>query len=68
MHREDPALSWWKSSYSGNNGACLEVALPDEHSIAVRDSKDLAVPSLSFPSQAWSAFVAEVNRGAFTRP
>jgi hypothetical protein len=68
MHREDPVLSWWKSSYSGNNGACLEVALPDENSIAVRDSKDLAVPSLSFPSQAWSAFVAEVNRGAFTRP
>ena len=57
MHREDPALSWWKSSYSGNNGACLEVALPDEHSIAVRDSKDSDGTILAFPATAWQEFI-----------
>ncbi|MDX6345549.1 MAG: hypothetical protein QOF84_339 [Streptomyces sp.] len=68
MHREDTALSWRKSSYSGNNGACVEIALPDTQTIAVRDSKDPAGPTLSFSSRGWSAFVAEVGQGAFDLP
>lgn len=66
MHREDQTLSWRKSSYSGNTGACIEVALPDERTIAVRDSKDPAGPHLNFSSGMWSTFVAEVHQGAFS--
>lgn len=65
MQREDTFLSWRKSSYSGNNGACVEVAVPGQDSIAVRDSKDPEGPRLSFPSQVWSAFVTGVGQGTF---
>jgi hypothetical protein len=47
---------WRKSSYSGGNGACVEVAdLPE--AVAVRDSKDPGGPKLTFNRQAWTAFV-----------
>ncbi len=31
--------SWTKSSYSGGNGACVEVKSPQVAALAVRDSK-----------------------------
>jgi hypothetical protein len=46
---------WRKSSYSGANGACVEVAGRPE-AVAVRDSKDPAGPVLVFTRQAWAAF------------
>jgi hypothetical protein len=47
---------WRKSSYSGGNGACVEVAdLPE--AVAVRDSKDPGGPKLTFNRQARTAFV-----------
>jgi hypothetical protein len=55
---------WRKSSYSGANGACVEVAhLPE--AIAVRDSKDPAGPKLIFTSSAWAAFVQRARGGRF---
>jgi Domain of unknown function (DUF397) len=56
---------WRKSSYSGGNGECVEFAVPDTTSVAVRDSKDPEGPSLSFSADAWAAFVADVGDGAF---
>ncbi|MFC9705199.1 DUF397 domain-containing protein [Streptomyces sp. NPDC056943] len=54
------AVSWVKSSYSGDQGgACVEVASCAE-SVHVRDSKDLAVPSLSVSPSAWAAFLDAV--------
>lgn len=56
-------LSWFKSSYSATNGACVEVAyLPN--GVAVRDSKDPNGPVLSFDALAWRHFVAAVRDGA----
>ena len=57
MHELDLTHAQWrKSSYSGGNGACVEVAdLPE--AAAVRDSKDPDGPKLSFSRQAWTAFV-----------
>ncbi|WP_079127627.1 DUF397 domain-containing protein [Streptomyces sp. TP-A0874] len=56
---------WTKSSYSGGNGACVEVRSPVERTVAVRDSKDVEGPSLEFRPAAWSCFVAEVGRGTY---
>ena len=63
---------WRKSSYSGGNGCCVEVAL-DMTEIRVRDSKFRRVPGndpgsepiLSFTPDEWSAFIAGVKAGEF---
>lgn len=57
--------AWVKSSYSGGNGACVEVASPAPLVVAVRDSKDPHGPALSFTPASWSAFVADVSGGEF---
>jgi hypothetical protein len=55
---------WTKSSYSGGNGACVEVRSPLMASINVRDSKVPAGPSIAFVPGAWNAFVTETARGS----
>ncbi|MDH2389028.1 MULTISPECIES: DUF397 domain-containing protein [Streptomyces] len=59
--------TWTKSSYSGGNGACIEVKSPVTHALLVRDSKAPAGPSITFVPDAWSAFVDEAAQGAFDR-
>ncbi|MFC9245950.1 DUF397 domain-containing protein [Streptomyces sp. NPDC057136] len=54
---------WTKSSYSGGNGACVEVKSPLAQAIAVRDSKAPEGPSLTFVSGAWNTFVRDVATG-----
>ncbi|MEV5680705.1 DUF397 domain-containing protein [Streptomyces sp. NPDC052179] len=54
---------WTKSSYSGGNGACVEVKSPVPLSIAVRDSKAPEGPSITFVPGAWNAFVRDVAEG-----
>jgi hypothetical protein len=55
------ALTWRKSSYSGNNGGqCVEVAAPGDL-VAVRDSKNLAGTHLAFTPDAWREFAARVK-------
>ncbi|MFA3876505.1 DUF397 domain-containing protein [Streptomyces sp. MMCC 100] len=53
--------SWTKSSYSGGNGACVEVRSPLTEALAVRDSKVTGGPVLAFPADAWNAFVTSVK-------
>lgn len=57
------ALVWRKSSHSAANGNCVEVALPAA-GVAVRDSKDVTGPALSFSDDAWTAFVTAVAADA----
>jgi hypothetical protein len=69
-------LNWRKSSYSGVNGGCVEVAwrkssysgtnggcvevAPIATDVAVRDSKNTTGPTLSFPRKDWRSFIAEL--------
>ena len=55
--------TWTKSSYSGGNGACVEVKSPVVAAIAVRDSKAPEGPSLAFGPDSWNLFVGEVSTG-----
>lgn len=48
---------WFTSSYSANNGDCVECAYLPDH-VAVRDSKDRSGPVLIFTRAQWSAFIA----------
>ncbi|MGF1431856.1 DUF397 domain-containing protein [Kitasatospora sp. LaBMicrA B282] len=56
---------WRKSSYSGQGGNCLEVAVGSPQITPVRDSTDPGGPALLFPTPSWGAFVAGVRAGGF---
>ncbi|WPW30799.1 DUF397 domain-containing protein [Streptomyces atratus] len=54
---ELPRLTWFKSSYSTNDGpSCVEVA-ETASTIHVRDSKNIPGPYLGFTPDAWAEFV-----------
>ncbi len=59
---------WFKSSYSGNQADCVEVAHLDGGGMAVRDSKNPGGPELEFTGSEWRAFLAGVSDGEFDRP
>ncbi len=52
---------WRKSSYSGSNGACVEVAAAPGARVLVRDAKDGEGPVLAFPPSAWRQFAQQVK-------
>jgi hypothetical protein len=58
------AVTWRKSSYSGNSGGqCVEVGTA-AHTIAVRDSMDPHGPVLAFGPQDWQRFADRVKADA----
>jgi len=57
--------TWRKSSYSSNNGSCVEVRRLPAAAVEVRDTKDRGGPSLTFSAESWQAFVASVHNGEF---
>ncbi|MEU8541722.1 DUF397 domain-containing protein [Streptomyces sp. NPDC048717] len=57
---------WFKSSYSENGGACVEVAVnlvASRGVVPMRDSKVQDGPVLDVSVSAFSSFVASVKRG-----
>ncbi len=62
-----PNQSWFKSTYSNGQAACVEVAHV-ETGVATRDSKDPTGPALLFNANAWTSFIREVASGEFQQP
>jgi hypothetical protein len=59
------AAIWRKSSFSGPDNECIEIADGFLGVLPVRDSKDPQGPSLLFTADAWTAFIAAVRAGDF---
>jgi hypothetical protein len=67
MTSEEP--TWIKSTRSGANGQCVEVAFLADGRVSVRDSKQHgAGPELTFLPGEWDAFIEGVTDGEFHRP
>jgi hypothetical protein len=52
---------WRKSSYSGGESQCVEVADGPPGIVPVRDSKNLIGPRLVFEAGAWTSFIRTVK-------
>ncbi|MDQ3577478.1 MAG: DUF397 domain-containing protein [Actinomycetota bacterium] len=52
----DRPMKWIKSTFSANNGTCVEVELGRART-AARDSKNVDGPVLDFPSGAFVRFL-----------
>lgn len=60
----EPGAAWRKSSYSVNNGACVEVGTAFG-AVAVRDLADRSGHQVLFPLDAWRDFIVRAkSRGS----
>lgn len=60
--------NWHKSTYSGNEGECVEVAENLPGVVLVRDTKDNGLGHmLQLRPTAWAGFVESCKAGEFDR-
>jgi Domain of unknown function (DUF397) len=52
-----------KSSLSGGNNDCIEVATNLPGVVAVRDSKNPSGPALAFSPATWNNFLTSIRNG-----
>ncbi|MEV4093380.1 DUF397 domain-containing protein [Streptosporangium saharense] len=61
----DNTVTWRKSTLStGDGGNCVEVAHLNDL-IAIRDSKNITGPALTFTASEWTTFIEGVKNGTF---
>ncbi|WP_280367360.1 DUF397 domain-containing protein [Nocardia wallacei] len=65
MNRNPLAVNWFKSSHSGGQTECVEVAWLPSGCVGVRDSKNPTGPALIFTSGEWDAFAKSVHDWRF---
>ncbi|SEF28506.1 protein of unknown function [Amycolatopsis pretoriensis] len=53
-------MRWQKSTYSGANENCVEVAL--DQVVRIRDTKDRPAGTLEISTRSWDAFLADLAR------
>jgi hypothetical protein len=58
-------LVWRTSSFSSDNGQCVEVAEDLDGSRWLRDTKDRTLPAHRFTAGEWDAFIKAVKVGEF---
>jgi hypothetical protein len=56
---------WFKSSYSAQNGACVEARHRADGGMDLRDSKNHSGPVVTLEARGWSTFATAVRKGAF---
>lgn len=61
------SLEWAKSSYSGNNANCVEVAVLPAGGRALRDSKTPSGPIVTLSDSNFATFIAGAGAGEFDR-
>lgn len=59
---------WVKSSFSGPQGNCVEIARLRDGAVAVRNSRHPDGPALVFTRAEWDAFVSGAADGEFGSP
>jgi hypothetical protein len=57
---------WRKSSYSGGESQCVEIADGFLGIVPIRDSKDLSGPRLVFKADVWTPFLRTMKTGEFS--
>ncbi|RAY13824.1 DUF397 domain-containing protein [Actinomadura craniellae] len=55
--------TWRKSTRSGQQGACVEIADGLAHAVAIRDSKNPAAGHLTLTPAAWASLTARIKAG-----
>ncbi|MFC7384967.1 DUF397 domain-containing protein [Sphaerisporangium rhizosphaerae] len=61
-------LAWQKSSYSGTDDNCVEVAHLPLGDLAIRDNKNPTRPILRFAADEWRTFISGMKVDRFTQP
>lgn len=68
MRASDITAAWLKSSYSGPQGNCVEVAVLDGGDVAMRNSRHPDGAALVFTAAEWQAFLCGARDGEFGTP
>jgi hypothetical protein len=61
QHQDLSSAEWRKSSFSGANNNCVEIAGNLPGIVAIRDSKNPDGPALIITRSRWTAFTAAVK-------
>ncbi|SFT55965.1 protein of unknown function [Actinopolyspora lacussalsi subsp. righensis] len=65
LFRDKNSVIWHTSSYSGNNGTCVEVGFATS-AVLVRDTKDREGGLLALSPATWQSFVGTLKHSTPT--